>query len=371
MDTIAILRTLVGFDTTSRLSNLPLVHWMVAYLEEHGARIRLSYDDDGRKANVLASLGPDQVGGVVLSGHTDVVPVDGQDWNSDPFSLTRRGGRLYGRGTADMKGFIACCLAAVPALARTPLKRPIHLALSYDEEVGCLGVSRLLADLAANVPPPALVIVGEPTGMRIGDRHRGFFGYRTTFHGRAAHSSDPSAGASAIYAAAEFVRFLRAAGDDGGTGIDRTTFNVGRIDGGTAINIVPHRCEVVWEFRPSAGSDVDAIRTTVDDFMARSAVHDVKLDHAALTSVPPLAPRDDNAALRLAHYLGAELPTLAMPFGTEAGFFQAAGIPTVVCGPGSIDQAHQPDEWITVAQLEAGSRFLDRLGAWASTEAQP
>ena len=146
------------------------MHWIVAYLEQHGARIRLSYDDDGHKANLLASLGPDRVGGVVLSGHTDVVPVDGQDWTSDPFSLTKRGGRLYGRGTADMKGFIACCLAAVPALARTPLKRPIHLALSYDEEIGCFGVPRLLADLTANVPPPALAIVGEPTGMRIGDR---------------------------------------------------------------------------------------------------------------------------------------------------------------------------------------------------------
>jgi acetylornithine deacetylase/succinyl-diaminopimelate desuccinylase-like protein len=280
MDTIAILRTLVGFDTTSRLSNLPLVHWTVAYLEAHGARIRLSYDDDKRKANALASLGPDRAGGIVLSGHTDVVPVDG-------------------------------------------------------------------------------------------DRHRGFFGYRATFHGRAAHSSDPGAGASAIYPAAEFVRFLRTAGDDGGDGIDRTTFNVGRIDGATAINIVPNRCEVVWEFRPSASSDVGAIRTTVDDFIARSVVHDVKFDHVALTSVPPLASRNDNAALKLAHGLGAELPTLAMPFGTEAGFFQTAGIPTVVCGPGSIDHAHQPDECITVAQLEAGSRFLDRLGAWASTEAPP
>jgi acetylornithine deacetylase len=155
MDTIAILRTLVGFDTTSRLSNLPRVHWTVAYLEEHGARIRLSYDDDGRKANVLASLGPDRVGGVVLFGHTDVVPVDGQDWNSDPFCLTQRGGRLYGRGTADMKGFIACCLAAVPALARTPLKRPIHFALSYDEEAGCLGVPRL-DFLIASAPGRAL-----------------------------------------------------------------------------------------------------------------------------------------------------------------------------------------------------------------------
>ena len=207
--------------------------------------------------------------------------------------------------------------------------------------------------------------------MRIGDRHRGFFGYRTTFHGRAAHSSDPSAGASAIYSAAEFVRFLRTAGDDGGDGIERTTFNVGRIDGGTAINIVPHRCEVVWEFRPSAGSDVGAIRTTIDDFIARSVVHGVKFDHAALTSVPPLASRNDNAALKLAHDLGAELPTLAMPFGTEAGFFQAAESRPLYAGPGSIDQAHQPDEWITVAQLEAGSRFLDRLGAWASTEAPP
>lgn len=295
---VAILRTLVGFDTTSRLSNLPLIDWAVDYLKVHGARIRLTWNDDRTKANVLASFGPPCDGGVLLSGHTDVVPVDGQDWATDPFVLAERDGRLYGRGTADMKGFIACCLAATPSFAKASLRRPIHLALSYDEEVGCLGVPRLIAELISGGPKPAVAIIGEPTGMRIADRHRGFCGQHTTFHGTAAHSSDPGAGASAIYPAASFIHFLHTMSQQSGDGTSNTTFNVGRIDGGSAINIVPDRCEVTWEFRPGVEADVGAICTAFEIFLRHSIPQGVNVEHSTLIRVPPLVPFSNQAPRR-------------------------------------------------------------------------
>lgn len=369
-DTITLLQTLVAFDTTSHRSNLTLVDWAVAYLDGLGARLRVSHDDDRSKANILASFGPDRPGGVVLSGHTDVVPVDGQAWSSDPFVVTERDGRLHGRGTADMKGFVAACLAAGPGFAAADLARPIHLAFSYDEEVGCLGVPRLIADLIAHESQPAFAIIGEPTGMRLSDRHRGFLGFRTRFSGRPAHSSDPSAGASAIYPATAFVNFLRAISEPtgSGSGTDTTTFNVGRIVGGSAINIVPSACEVLWEFRPAAGADTDALRTTIETFLARATPAEVRHDTEVLTHVPPLSPMQADAALRVASDLGGEVPPFAMPFGTEAGFFQKAGIPAVVCGPGFISEAHQPDEWISTEQLALADRFLARLTDWAALD---
>ena len=363
---VSLLRNLVGFDTTSHRSNLDLVDWAVATIEPFGARIRLSYDDTGTKANLLASFGPVVPGGIVLSGHSDVVPVEGQNWSSDPFVLTERGGRLHGRGTTDMKAFVACCLAAMPAIAAAALQWPVHIALSYDEEVGCFGVPRLIADLLAHEPRPALAIIGEPTQMRLGDRHRGFLGFRTGFTGKPAHSSDPSAGASAIYPASAFVSFLKALGDEASCSIDATTFNVGRIDGGTAINIVPGACDVVWEFRPSPGADVAAIRATIETFLARATPSDIAQATELLTRVPPLAPQPDGMAADLAVTFGALLPSFAMPFGTEAGFFQEVGIPAVVCGPGSIAQAHQPDEWIEIEQVLAADRFLARVVQWAA-----
>ena len=363
---VSLLRTLVGFDTTSHRSNLDLVDWAVAAIEPFGARIRLSYDDTGTKANLLASFGPAVPGGIVLSGHSDVVPVDGQSWSSDPFVLTERDGRLHGRGTTDMKAFVACCLAAMPAIAAAGLQRPVHIALSYDEEVGCFGVPRLIADLLSHEPRPALAIIGEPTQMRIGDRHRGFLGFRTGFTGKPAHSSDPSAGASAIYPAAAFVSFLSTLGEDCGSGIDATTFNVGRIDGGTAINIVPGACDVVWEFRPSPGADIAAIQATIDTFLARATPSDIAQATELLTRVPPLALQPDGMAADLAVSFGALRPSFAMPFGTEAGFFQEVGIPAIVCGPGCIAQAHQPDEWIEIEQVLAADRFLVRVVRWAA-----
>ncbi|QCK85376.1 acetylornithine deacetylase [Phreatobacter aquaticus] len=364
--TIALLEELVGLDTTSNRSNLTLVHRVADRLDGIGARVRLSYDDGRSKANILASFGPKGPGGVVLSGHTDVVPVDDQNWSSDPFRLTERNGKLYGRGVADMKGFVAACLAAAGGFSAADLARPIHIALSYDEEVGCLGVPRLIEDLLTHEEKPELAIIGEPTGMRLGDRHRGFLGFRTRFDGKAAHSSDPSAGASAIYPAADFVSFLKSVGHRAGAGIDQTTVNIGRIQGGSAINIVPSACEVVWEFRPVTPQDAGEIEQLVAAYLTRALPSEVRQSTCRDIHVPPLAAAGDASALGVAAALGGIGPPFAMPFGTEAGFFQAAGMSAVVCGPGSIAQAHQPDEWIERSQLDAADAFLIRLTDWAA-----
>jgi len=365
MDTVEILRRLVAFDTTSRRSNFDLVHWAADYLQGAGARVRLTKDASGEKANILATIGPDVPGGIVLSGHTDVVPVDDQDWASDPFVLASRDGRLHGRGAVDMKGFVAACLAALPAWRTRDLRRPIHLALSYDEEVGCLGVPLLIADMLAHGPLPRLAIIGEPTQMRIGLSHRGFHGYRSVFHGRAAHSSDPRLGASAIEPAAAFVAALAGFGRQG----DRTatTVNIGKIAGGSAINIVPERCEVVWEFRPPNEAVASAVLAEVDAFMAGLPAG-VSVETVPLARVLPLDCAADSPAVAAARDFGGLWPPIAMPFGTEAGFFQQAGIPALVCGPGSIAQAHQPNEWIAISELAAADRFMARVGDCAAAE---
>lgn len=368
MDTVEMLRVLVGFETTSRNSNLGLIDWVADFLQGQGARLRFTRNDDGTKANLLASLGPDRADGIVLSGHTDVVPVDGQAWQSDPFVLTEREGRLHGRGTADMKGFIAACLAAVPGWTSQSLRRPIHLALSYDEELGCLGISRLIDDMTAHVPRPALAVIGEPTDMRLGDGHRGCLAFETVFSGVAAHSSDPSLGVGAIGPAADFVRYVLDAIPqelDQGSG---TTVNVGRIEGGTALNIVPCRCAVTWEFRPGDGAAAKRICTAVDGYLARARSNRVGVESRVIAHVPPL-PGPEPAAADLLARFGAAGPAVPLPFGTEAGFFHEAGIPAVVCGPGSIDQAHRPDEWIACDQLAKADELMRAIGAWASAEA--
>jgi acetylornithine deacetylase len=367
MDTVEILRRLVAFDTTSRRSNLDLVNWTADYLDGAGARVRLTSDASGEKANILATIGSDEPGGIVLSGHTDVVPVDDQDWASDPFALASRDGRLHGRGAVDMKGFVAACLAAVPGWQARELRRPIHLALSYDEEVGCLGVPLLIADMLAHCPPPALAIIGEPTQMRIGLSHRGFYGYRSVFHGRAAHSSDPSLGVSAIEPAAALVAALAGFGGNKGGDRDGTTINIGKITGGSAINIVPERCEVVWEFRPPSEAAAAVMLAEVESLMTGLS-RNASVETLPLARVLPLDCATDSLAVGVARELGGLWPPTAMPFGTEAGFFQQAGIPSVVCGPGSIAQAHQPNEWIAHAELEAADRFLALVGDWAAEE---
>lgn len=365
MDTVALLHTLVAFDTTSHRSNLDLIRWVADYLEAHGARVRLSHSDDGAKANLLATLGPEVAGGIVLSGHTDVVPVEGQDWRSDPFTLVEREGRFHARGAADMKGFIAACLAAVPCWRGLGLQRPIHLALSYDEEVGCFGVPRLIADMLSHGPRPALAIIGEPTGMRVGLAHRGFYGHRVTFRGRPAHSGDPSLGASAIEPAAQLITQLAGLRRGLPSHGPHTTFNIGRIQGGSALNIVPGCCEVLWEFRPTDEASTAAVQAAVERMLAATPP-DVTVEQTQLAGVPALAADGGSLAVNVARALGALWPPHEIPFGTEAGFFQQAGIPSLVCGPGAIAQAHQPDEWIAASELHAADRFLAGVGAWAS-----
>ncbi len=365
VDTISILEKLVGFRTISDRSNLDLVDWIVDLLAPLGPRIRLTRDDSRSKANIVASFGPDGPGGIVLSAHTDVVPVEGQGWASDPFVLTRRESRLHGRGTADMKGFVASCLAAAPSFSAARLKQPIHLAFSYDEEVGCLGVGRLIADLLAHAGRPGLAVVGEPTMMRIGASHRGVHGFRTRFHGQAAHSSDPAAGLSAIYPAADFVSCLKRIASEHSAAGTGATFNVGRIDGGSAINIVPGICDVTWEFRIPGGFDTTALEARIRDVLAGMMRQGVRCETDALIHVPALSPSP--AAIARVRAFGALEPVEHLQFGTEAGLFQAAGVPVVVCGPGSIDQAHRPDEWIEEDQLLACDRFLARVVEWAAT----
>jgi acetylornithine deacetylase len=368
MNTIDILRALVAFDTTSHRSNLDLTHWIANYLSGHGVKVQLVHSDDRRKANLLASIGPGTAGGMVLSGHSDVVPVTDQNWSASPFTLVERNGRLHGRGAADMKGFIAACLSAVPSWRRQPLRRPIHLAFSYDEEIGCLGVPQLVERLKTQVEAPALAIVGEPTEMRVGVRHRGFFGHRALFTGLPAHSSDPSMGASAIEPAAYLVTRLaglrRNLAGRGG----EATINIGQINGGTAINIVPGCCEVLWEFRPQDEATAQLVRDAVRDALANLPAG-VTVEASQVAGVPALSARDNDTAVSVARELGALWPEAELPFGTEAGFFQQVGISTVVCGPGSIAQAHQPDEWIAASQLQAADRFMQSAGAWALSKA--
>jgi len=363
---IELLGSLVSFDTTSRNSNLNLVDWAVSSLKKAGARIRVTHDDTSTKANILATLGPDDSPGVVLSAHTDVVPVDDQAWSSDPFQLVEREGRLHGRGAVDMKGFIACCLAGVSRWAKASFKRPIHLAFSYDEEVGCFGVPRLIDDLVANYPKPEIAIIGEPSNMMIGDSHRGYAGFHTTFNGRAAHSGDPTQGINAIYAAARFIRRLETTQAET-QGKSSTTVSVGRISGGTNINIVAGECEVWWEIRQGVDEDAAFLKSAVENLLQDPATPpELRPVTQEIIMIPSLNRTKENRALAVAQQLGAILAATPLSFGTEAGFFQRKGIPSIVCGPGSIQQAHKPDEWIAIEQLKLASSFLDRVVTWAT-----
>ena len=369
-----IARALIGFDTTSRHSNLGLIEWARDRLIAQGAHCRLSYDAERRKANLFATLGePDASGGLVLSGHTDVVPVDGQDWHTDPFDAVLRDGRLYARGACDMKGFIACTLALVPALLQRSDAPPVHLALSYDEEVGCLGVREMLADLADAGIRPAACLVGEPTGMRPVIGHKGRRALRCCVNGREAHSSLPEHGVNAIeYAgrvAAEVQRLARAeaALNAHGLGYDvpYSTLQVGTIHGGLAPNTVPRNCEMTVELRYLPGADelapLDRLMQFTQDTLVpeMSAVHrEAGIDWTVLNDTPGLDLPDQHPLLRQVNaLLGRQAPG-RVAYSTEAGLFQRAGIPTVLCGPGDIAQAHRPDEYVALSQLADCERFL-------------
>jgi acetylornithine deacetylase len=375
MTPVEMLTRLVGFDTTSRDSNLALIGFVADYLKALGVQARLTHDDAKRKANLFATLGPSGDGGIVLSGHTDVVPVDGQPWDTDPFTLTEKGGRLYGRGTCDMKGFVATALALAPEIVRRKPKVPIHFAFSYDEEVGCAGVGRLIADVLKTGLKPRAVIVGEPTDMKVVDAHKGIYVFRTTVTGREAHSSLTDKGVNAIVAAAELIGFLARLAEemagraDPASGFDPpyTTIQIGTIEGGTALNIVPRRCSFVWEYRLMPGADEHEVehrfRSHADELRAqlKTRAEEADVVTEATNRVPGLDPDPGSAAERLAFALAGSNQAYKVPYGTEAGLFQRAGMASVVCGPGSINQAHKPNEFVERSQIDACEAFLRRL----------
>jgi acetylornithine deacetylase len=373
---IPILERLVAFDTTSHLSNLALIAWVERYLSGHGIEARRIASADQAKANLLASVGPAAEGGVVLSGHTDVVPVTGQAWTSEPFELTERRGRLYGRGSADMKGFIALALAAVPDLIEAGLKRPAHLAFSYDEEIGCFGAPAMIDLIGRTLPRPALVVVGEPTSMEVVSAHKGIGFWRVTVSGREAHSSRTDLGVSAVMAAARLMGELAGLAERLERDADPAspflpkgpTLTIGTVSGGTAGNILARSCEFQFDLRALPD---DASRAALSPFFALARRLDAELKARApeagvvveqLAEVPPLRAEPASEAEAFVRRLaGDNGPARAASFASEAGQFQGAGLPAVLCGPGSIDQAHQPDEYVERAQLERGAVFMTRL----------
>lgn len=379
LEPLALVRRLIAFDTTSRSSNLALIDFAQELLERAGARCRRTVDVSGAKANLFATLGPDRQGGYVLSGHTDVVPVDGQDWSSDPFQPEVRDGKLFGRGACDMKGFVGVALAMVPKIADARLERPIHFAFSYDEEVGCAGVSGLLDDLDANNIRPELAIIGEPTLMKVVGAHKAGAVLHTHCHGREGHSSAPEKGANAVMMAGEFVRLLEEVWDelrdDADPAFDppHTTLQANMIEGGSASNILARDAIVTWEYRALPGRDtaaiVERVRQRAEHEILgkyRRRAPEARLDTIVHATYPGLAMDENSPAVRVALALSGANHAEAVSYGTEAGHFQRAGIPAVICGPGSIDQAHKADEFVALSELAACEVFLDKVIAKAS-----
>jgi acetylornithine deacetylase len=377
LDVREMLDRLVGFDTTSRNSNLALIEFVREYLDGFGVASDLVFDATGTKANLFASIGPAEKAGIVLSGHTDVVPVDGQDWSSEPFKCVARADRLYGRGTADMKGFLASALALVPEFRVMPLVAPVHLALSYDEEVGCKGVPGLLDHVARHLPAlPFGCVVGEPTGMRVANGHKGKAGYVCSVTGLASHSALNHLGVNAVEIAAEIITELRRLNDEfhvagpfaRGFEPPHCTVSTGVIAGGSALNIVPDHCAFEFEFRPLPGQDPDALFAHLRDWAERTLLPAMRTVTPAagfawreLMSYPGLGGTDGAMIEEICCRLSATEAPIKLAFGTEAGHFAARGIPTVVCGPGDIRVAHKPDEYVDLAQLERCARFLRAL----------
>ncbi|OYY68211.1 acetylornithine deacetylase [Sphingomonas sp. 28-63-12] len=371
-----ILERLIAFDTTSRESNLALIGYVEDMLAGFGVASHRVSNDEGTKANLYATLGPAVPGGVVLSGHTDVVPVDGQAWSSDPWTLTQRGDRLYGRGTCDMKGFLALALAAAPTIMAAQLARPVHLAFSYDEEVGCLGAPSMIRELVRDLPSPLAVFVGEPTNMEVVTGHKGISSWIVTVTGHEAHSSLTHLGVSANMVAvrlmqqlADLADALQQAGDPkSGFVPPHATLTIGQIQGGTAVNILARHCSFVFDLRTPPGQDPDAI---IAPFLALAAGADeaIKAQFAGTgvsvvrrSKTPCLMPDPNSTAEQLARRLtGDNGPARLVPYAAEAGQFQEAGFSTIICGPGSIEQAHQPDEYLELAQWARGASFMGRL----------
>jgi acetylornithine deacetylase len=380
-----ILGTLIAFDTVSEKANLPMAEWVRDYLARHGVASEMLPADDGLHANLFATIGPEGIGGIGLSGHMDVVPVTGQPWDTDAFRMVERDGRLYGRGTCDMKGFVACVLAMVPELKARKLQTPVHIVLSYDEEVGCTGVKPMIAEFGDRLPKPRLVIVGEPTNMTVVNAHKGGSRFMTVVTGKDAHSSKPQLGVGAIRIAGELIAELGRIEErykkthwDPRFDPPYASITVSLIEGGIAHNIIPPHCAFRWGVRTLPGIDAHAIVADLQAFAEREllpAMRAVSPDCDIVTTpvgiLPPFSSGDGSEATSLALKLAGQNETFAVPYGTEASHFEAAGSSTVVIGPGSIDQAHQPNEYVEVAELEKCLGFLDRVAHWAETTPPP
>ena len=370
-----LLEKLISFDSTSRNSNLPLIDFIQEYLAGFGVKsTRVDYEKDN-KTNLYATIGPDIEGGVVLSGHTDVVPVDGQDWSNDPFGMVEHDGRLFGRGACDMKGFIAVALAAVPDFVAQDLKRPIHFAFSCDEEVGCTGVRPLIDHIIDEMPKPGMVIVGEPTLMKVVDAHKGACRFKTTITGHEAHSSCTHLGVSSILVAGKMLTEIdriaedyRQRGDSSGRfDPPYTTVQVGMIEGGTANNIIPGKTTFDWEARMLPEHSLEELTDRIGAFSKtlepemKAISEKAGIKTSVENAIPGLAAQEESPAEVLALHLAQANGTQAVSYGTEAGLFQRAGIPAIVCGPGSIEQAHKADEYVELSQMKQCETFMERL----------
>ncbi len=373
-----ILADLIAFPTVSSASNLELITCAADLLSAAGATLSMWRDETGSKANLFATLGPAGDGGIVLSGHTDVVPVDGQDWTSDPFVMVERDGRLYGRGACDMKGFIAACLAMAPDFARLELRRPLHFAFTYDEEIGCFGARALVTELARAGIRPSVAIIGEPTEMRVIEGHKGCYEYTTEFIGLEGHGSQPDRGVNAIEYAARYIARLLDLGEQLKSRVPAasrfdppwSTVQVGHIHGGAARNVIAGQCTVEWEMRPVQKSDADLVKADLGayvDTVLRPAMQAVSPAADVVTrtigEVEGLQVVSESEARQIVCELTGADGADVVAFGTEAGLFQEAGMSAVICGPGSIAQAHKPDEYISLEQLAACLDMLGKLGA--------
>jgi acetylornithine deacetylase len=381
-DTRQILSDLVAFPTVSADSNLDIIGYLATRLEDCGARVEIMPDETGQKANIFATIGPEAEGGIVLSGHTDVVPVVDQDWTTNPFRLHERDGRLYGRGTCDMKGFIAATLAMAPLFAARATATPVHFSFTHDEEVGCLGARRLVDVLAARGFAPRLAIVGEPTEMRVIDGHKGCHEYSTVFMGLEGRGSTPDLGVNAVEYAARYAAFLLdlkarlKARAPASSRFDPpwTTLNVGAIHGGSAHNVIAPRAQIDWEMRPVQESDADFVKDALYRFCeeellpAMRRVHpQAQIETHVIGEVAGLMPTDSNAARQLLMTLTGANRSDLVPFSTEAGLFQSLGMDVAICGPGSIAQAHKADEYVTLEQLSGCLDLLEKLTHASST----
>jgi acetylornithine deacetylase len=374
--TIALLERLVSFDTTSRNSNLGLIDFVRAYLDRLDVPYRVSTDPTGQKANIHAIIGPPTSGGLALSGHVDTVPVDGQAWTGDPFALRRRDDVLMARGACDMKGFVAACLAAVPDFQAMKLARPLHLFISYDEEIGCFGARRLIEDMAESGLKPDLCVVGEPSGMKPILAHKGKLNLNVSVRGLTGHSSEPDRGVNAVQAAGEAIAWVaqearRLAAQ--GPFMDsfdppHTTIHVGTVRGGTILNIIPEHAEFTMEWRFIPGDPPYRQMQRMQDWIAETIEPAMKgvnpacgFSYAVELEMPGMALPPDHTLASLVKQVTGSNSTGAVSYGTEGGFYEQAGIPTIICGPGHIAQAHQPDEWIAISELDACDRFIRRL----------